>query len=572
MSGKVIAFDANENVYIDLAERAADEDRFEDAVSYAYSAWEKFRSKEAAKELGFLYADMKLYALSDKYWFYFLERAKESEAYVAFEELMLNHYYRGDVLLTNYYFKERLERLGDASEETCGENLVELALSKEETSSYRIVYPPELADYSKELKSAKQCMAANRFGAAAKLLEKVPSGAKQYRAAQKDLAAALFEMKNDGEATETCKRILDTFGDDAVAYCILSRIADSVGDEQKSGFYYEKAISVLDRTNFDDTIKVAACAIERDDRVRSAELLEIVLREVPYNTEILLTYAQTLINSDRLEEAKNSLKKLVKIDPFNVVYKYYLDLCSDLLCGEREDELPVPTEERIPFKRERQIKKILSTAKKKYKESGASVLKKPNVKKALIEGTYGGDFVLAHDCVSMLTCLNDTDVKNFCADKLMDERTIPELKQLILYLRVLQGGKKKISFSSDGVFIRIKPYKLPSLEKDSELYVPYAYVLSKLTPVEDGEQKRLATVADKVLKNFTGDPVENVRELSAIITAEFLGDKITPSLAARMFCVEEKAVRKVAEGLKQEERSFKRKKKENKDQDEGKNN
>ena len=547
MSGKVITFEKDESIYLDLAEEAADEGRFADAVSYAYTAWKNTRSKEAAKELGFLYADMKLYALSDKYWFYYLEKAKEGEAYLAFEELMLNNIYKGDNLLVDYYFKERIERPGKGNRNDFGEKLAGLAMEKKEFEKpFRIVYPPEQADFTIELENARQNMCLGRFGAALKLLVKIPEGARQYKEALKEIAIVYFELKQEEEASETCKQILSEFGEDAVAYGILSRIC-FIKDKKRSAYLYEKAMNLLDIENIGDVVKLASCAIEQSDFIRSAELLEKILKEAPFNTEMLLSYSQALINSGEYEKAKESLKTLVRIDSSNVVYKYYLELCSALISGERGDELPVSIEEGLPIKREKEIKKILASIHRRQKESGEAFLKKESVKDALKEGACCGNYNLAHECVSVLACMKDPDARAFCSDMLMDEKIDSDIKRVIVYLRILEGGKKKIAFSTDGVFVKLKTYKLLCEEKNPELYVPYAYVLSKLTPVEESEQKRLAITADRILSAFADDSIEYVREISALITAEFLKDRITLSGAAEMFGVDEESVRRVIE-------------------------
>ena len=70
--GEVLTFDNSVLRYRNLAEERAEKGDFLGALSFLFSAKSIAKSHEVIMDIAYIYSDMSLFELSNKYWFYTL--------------------------------------------------------------------------------------------------------------------------------------------------------------------------------------------------------------------------------------------------------------------------------------------------------------------------------------------------------------------------------------------------------------------------------------------------------------------------------------------------------------------
>lgn len=548
----VIEFKPNERIYLELAEKAADEGRFYDALKFAYDAWNESGSKDAAEMLAMLYADMELYDLSDKFWFYVLERSAKGQCGRAYEELAINAFYKSNFVLTGYYFHRKMEEDGFVNKENLDDALLDfISEGDKEKSSVKIVYPPDAADFSDEIEQAERAVVCGNFSAAIEILEKIPTKSKQGASALKLLAEAYYLGDDDKNSLEASKEYLNNFGENAGVYSTVACVYSSKKNTEKSEYYYRKALACLDEKDYSDVGKVANCALNLKDFVSAVKLLEIFLTDRPYAKEVRFMFAVSLINIFEYEKGAEQFRKLISIDPFNPVYAYYYSLSKDILNGKKQSALPLNFLEVLPRTKRRENEKIITEAmysvgitNKKQKRSREKLMQ------AIKEEIFCDDSRIINSCAYLLIEDDSEESKSILFDSLLDERVSDRNKREIVYSILFSGYKRKFSLSISGVFIKIIVRKLACEKIDSKLAIPYYFTLSELTPVEESEQARLAAVAERVLSRTNERVEERNNELSAIIAAEFFGNKLPIELACETFSADIGTVKRMLKNNK----------------------
>ena len=477
MQGKIISLSDHLNKYVKKADECAVKENYTRALGYLFSALSIKRTPEILSAIANTYADMGLYALSNQCWFYYLEKMPEKKCGRAYEELAINHFYLNNFAIAGYYFNKKLEVDGFLSQEGIDKEILDYYSAPQEEKKFRLVYPPERADFSDEIKKAKQKMTAGDFDGAIKIYQEIPDGVKDHDKIADDYSLACFLAGDVEKAVEINRKRLKEGGDKFTIYCNLSSMYGALKNKEKSQYYYSLALSEPPKST-EDEYRLATASLEQHNEEKGLALLEKVAKERQYDIDTDYLLSLVKINTGRYEEAEKLLKKLLKINPYDFLWKYYYKLVKKLIKGDEQAKalLPISYELDIPVKeREEWVNKVKHTA-----LASLGTGKRPERFNEIMEWgvrNYSGNETFAKACVLSYGGLKNKAEEKFLREKLMDADISADLKVVMLYLLVMQGVSDKISLVVSGVFVRTKPKKLKFGEDISALGFSSAYAL-----------------------------------------------------------------------------------------------
>ena len=375
-SGKLLKFERDEDTLMTLAGKRADEGDYTGSLGFLFSVYRKNPDYRVISEIADVYADMGLYEYSNRFWFKFLEVAPRNKWTIAYLELGINFFYLDNLWAAGYYFQAKVSEDGYISREGLDEEILDfLSESFPPKPNIKIVYPEDRADYTEEIKRAKSALVTGNYYLAYKLYKSIPMS-KMDENICGDAQTAFFLAEKDEEAVEACKYSLFAHGDNVTAYCNLSTVYKMKGDDGKSAYYYGRALESK-KGEPEEYYKIATCAVEQGDDVTAKECFEFIISEREYDDNILFFYALSLMNLGDYEKAEETLSKALRIVPFDLSVKYYLDLAGKLANGNKS------AEKFLPLKYSRELpQKVIRGYKKKLKELSEKKRLRKVVKKA----------------------------------------------------------------------------------------------------------------------------------------------------------------------------------------------
>ena len=172
---EILEFKKDQNIYIKLAEERAVKGDLTGALGFLFTAKAISETPEIIAKIADIYSEMGTPEMSNKYWFYYLDKAPKDKVTIAFEELAINYFYLDDFLCSSYYFHEKLTRDGVIAKEGLDPEIIEFFSGEElKNNAYHIAYPFERADFSYEIKQGKRALSVGDFERAVKVFSAIP--------------------------------------------------------------------------------------------------------------------------------------------------------------------------------------------------------------------------------------------------------------------------------------------------------------------------------------------------------------------------------------------------------------
>ena len=506
-NGKVLRFNDSVETYRKLTEERVKKDDLTGALSIALAGLNKKVTLEGLEDVATLYADLGLFSISNRYWFYYLSKAPKEKLGLCYEELGINSFYLNDLTLLEYYFHKKYELDGYISRDNLDPEIAEFfdehSLSKK--SLYRIVYPTEKADVKALSKNLKKTLLVGDFGTARRFLDAMPIDSLERKEGLKDLAVSYFLTGREEKTIETNKEYLSLYGDDASVYCNLTEIYRIKGDLDKSGYYYQKAIS----TPVDDIdvyLKLATCAFERGEHRLASNYFEKAIKDDLFEIDVLTLYGLTLINSGEYQKAYDTFSKAYRLDPTDIDLKFYCKFTASIISGDREKESYLPLSysgelpEKVKTERKNKINELSEFVKNK------NVFRDQEILDTLKWGIMDGDPVIAQQCITILTSTDNPKGYEILSDFLIDERVNDKVKEAIVFDLVLSGEKNKISIAVRNFFTKVKIGR-PVCSKSPDgilFFVAYALAYSKLVSAGEEWLNKLLSISNKIYLKLKG--------------------------------------------------------------------
>ncbi len=507
---KIIQFEKKEDRYLRLADEYVESGDLQGALSFLFSALKLNRTAETLMDIADVYGQMGLYELSNRYWFYYMEKATKDKVSIAYEELAINFFYMDDFLTSSFYFHQKLTLDGFLSKEGLDKEIIEFFSGEEfKKNAYYIAYPFDKADYSFTAKRAKRALSAGNYVEAINLYKNIPLECLDEETAG-DFSVSYLMNDDPDTAAAIARQSIAVHGDNMTAFCNLSNVYDYKEDHEKSEYYYQKALE-LKKGDKNEEYRLVTCAIERGDHDTVKECLNKILAERKYDTVMQFFLGLAKLNTGDYQGARKSLSAVYRLDPTDTVFKFYAQYAEKINNEGNKEYLPIKYVKSLPEKLVQEYEKKLEALSMATHKTGVS-LKKQEYREVVEWGLYFSED-LARKSVYILGCDYTPYSKQLLKDYLMDSDGLTSIKQIIVYALTVNGCKERLSIVDRNFFFRIKAKKL-SFEKQEQgdVYLcAYALAFSKMVfyGIEDLDSiaKTFNQVYAKLSKVLTKDDV-----------------------------------------------------------------
>lgn len=338
---QVRKIDFSRKRYAQLADKYYNEGKYVSALRLAYRELDEYGGdSDVFARLADIYEAMGLQGSAINFWFRFLDIAAEEDLPDIYEGLAANFLAIGNEGQAAYYYN----KLIDVDDELSDEIKVDIAeaFSTSKKDKFRFVYPPRLADYSKEVSVGTRALKSGDTQRAITEFDKVERGAKEYAAA-KEMQAVAYLLAGDTEAAErACKQLLEDEPEDLRTLSTLAAVYLEQGRTEES-----KALAVMltekEVSNAEDLYKVATVCCENGMHEEAYEKFKLLDGKMPYDGRMLYFKAVSAYKSGYIREAEEALDELCTVYPDAEVAKYYLRQLREYKGGlERGEEVSPP--------------------------------------------------------------------------------------------------------------------------------------------------------------------------------------------------------------------------------------
>ncbi len=502
MEQKIIQFEKNEDRYLKLADACIESGDFMGALGFLFNALKLNRSAQTLMDIADVYGQMGLYELSNKYWFYYMEKAPKDKVSISYEELAINFFYMDDFLTSSFYFHQKLTVDGFLSKDGLDKEIIDFFSGEEfKKNAYYVAYPFEKADYSYLSKRAKRALSAGNYLEAIKLYNEIPKECLDEESSG-DLSVSYLMNDQPDMAAAVARESLARNGENITAYCNLSNVYDLKEDYAKSEYYYMMALE-LKKGDANEEYKLATCAIEHSDHKTVQECLTKILSERKYDTTMQFFYGLSQLNLGDYEGGYQTLSKVYRLDPTDFIFKFYAQYAQKLLGGGSSEYLPIKYLKCLPESLSKEYEKKLEALSVVASKKGIS-LKNPEYREVVEWGLYSSEET-ARQSVFLLACDCSPYAKQKLKNYLLDSEGITTVKQVILYALIVKGLKEKFAIVDKNFLFRVKPRKLSFESQESgHIYLcAYALLISKMAFYGVEDLDKIATVISKVYSRFS---------------------------------------------------------------------
>ena len=325
--GKVKKIDFSRRRLGWIADKYYNEGDYLSALKMAYKELDTFGGDgEVFVRLSDIYEGMSLQGMAINWWFRFLDIAELDDLPDIYEGLAVNFLTLGQENASAYYYN----KLIDADDTLPDETKLDIAeaFSTTKKEKFRFVYPPHLADYSKEVTIGAKALKAGDCERAVLELSKVEKGSPQYVQAKEMQAVAYLLANKVDDAEKACEEILSLNPNDVRALATLAAVYLEQGKKEKSK-EIARILAEKDVEDSDELYKIATVCCENDLHEEAYEKFKILDKKTPYDGRILYFKGVSAYKSGRLDSAIKAFESLCTIYPDAEVAKYYLKTLKD---------------------------------------------------------------------------------------------------------------------------------------------------------------------------------------------------------------------------------------------------
>ena len=488
-----------------LADRYYNEGRYIAALRLAHRELEEYGGDpDVFARLCDIYEGMGLQGSAINYWFRFLDVADEADLPDVYEGLAINFLGIGNDRQSAYYY----DKLIDA-DETLPEELkmdVAQAFAQDKRSKYRFVYPPRLADYSKEITNGSKALKAGDSQRAIEIFAQVEKGSKEYSSAKEMQAVAyLLEGKPD-EAEKACKELLEELPDEVRVLATLAAVYLEQGRTEES-----RALAVnLSARNIeatDDLYKVATVCCENGLHEEAYTKFKQLDKKLPYDGRMMYFKAVAAYKSGHYKEAEATFDDLCTIYPDAEVAKYYLkQIRSYLEKVENGEEITPP--ELIYFyhlpqeEREGRCRALLNLG--AYPKEEAEVFGLLALHEGYFEWCFdeldGGDRDLQY--LALVTAVR-VRADEFLRDVLLDFEVADVLKVEVLRMLIERNEDMDIGVVFCNIYKCLSVYKISIGRKRRKKFIEaYAKLASKFIAIKENYSWKIKHAAETLYRGL----------------------------------------------------------------------
>ena len=504
-----------------MADKYYNEGKLLSAVQFAYRQYELYGGDgDIYTRLADIYEALGLHASAINWLYKFMDIAEIDELPDIYEGLAVNYLNMGQENYSAYYYNRLID--ADASLPMEAKQDILNAFSKPKSSGFRFVYPPEAADYSKELDFGSRALKAGDCKRAVKVLDQIEKGSKEYAQAKEMQAVAYLLGGEEGEAEKICLEILQTKPNDTRALATLSAVYLEQGKKEES---LEIALKLYEsvQDNTDDLYKVATVCCENGLHRQAFEKFCELEKQLPFDGRMLYFKAVAAYKCGELEEAEKAFDRLCTVYPDAEVAKYYLRALRSRQDGERPDEADEPDYlYHLPqAEREERCRALLhiGNAPKDEAQLFGLVALHDGYFRWCFDEMDGADHDLQY--LALVTA-EHVRADDFLRDVLLDCEVKDVLKVETLRMLYERNEDMAIGLVLCHVYRRLLLYKIKIGRKKRKRFLAgYAKIASRFVAVQAEYGRRMQTAAEKLYAALTErerlDLIENEDDLACAI-------------------------------------------------------
>lgn len=502
-----------------LADKFYNEGKYVSALRMAYKELELYGGDgDVFVRLSDIYEAMSLQGSAINWWFRFLDIAEEEDLPDIYEGLAVNYLNVGQENSAAYYYNKLIDADDTLPEET-KLDIVE-AFSAQKKNKLRFVYPPRLADYSKEFTIGSKALKLGDCNRAIEEFSKIEKGSKQYIQAKEMQAVALLLSEKSKEAEGVCLELLQDNPDDVR---ILATLAAVYLEQNRTAESKEIALRLVDLalTDTEEIYKVATVCCENELHEEAYKKFCELDKKMPYDGRMLYFKAVSAYKSGHIEDAETTLDELCSIYPDAEVAKYYLKAIRNY--REGKDSAPeliyfyhLPQEER-----ERRCQSLIHIGKSPKDEAQIFGLL------ALHDGYFswcfdemdGGDHDLQY--LGLVTAVH-VRADEFIQDVLLDYEVADVLKVETVRLLLERNEEAEFGIVLCNIYKRIfLPRVTIGRKRHKKFIEAYSKLASKFLMINDGYGERIRIATETLYSALSQyeslDLVDNTDDLACAI-------------------------------------------------------
>lgn len=477
-----------------------------------------------------------------KTWYRFLNIADEDSLAEAYEGLAVNYMNLGKEGQAAYYYNLLL-RVDDELSEESKMDIVEM-FSKPKRSMFKVVYPPERADYTDTIEQGLHALKESDFPTARSEFEKVEKGAAQYRTAQNLIAVTCLLQDKKDEAKEICQRLIAEDENDVQAYTTYAAVLGQEDNRVEAEKIARKLCS-METKDTDETYKIATVCCENGLHAEALEKFIQLEEEIGTDKTLFYFKAVSAYKSGNLKLAVDTFEKLLAVYPQASVARYYYDILR--YYAENSDKQDVVAPElsyfyRVPQTVRENYCELLYFLKKLKRAEAETVKGNPQVSVVLnwcfdeMDGT-DADLQLLGVAVAV-----HCGCEQFLQNVLLDPDVLDAVKINALNLIARENEACEYGLVVYHIFRRVKFYHIKTgVKKRRKFLNAYADVYAKFAVISDNHAQRIRAAAELLYNCLSIDGTlnfaDNEGDISCVIymLAGIKEAGSTPEAAAKLF-------------------------------------
>ncbi|MBR2622784.1 MAG: tetratricopeptide repeat protein [Clostridia bacterium] len=518
-NGKVKQIDFSRKRLGMLADKFYNEGKFLSALRIAYKELDAYGGDgEIFARLSDIYEMMNLQGTALNWWFRFLDIAEEEDLLEIYEGLAVNYLNLGQESASAYYYNKLIDVDDTLSEETKFDIAEAFSTAKKE--KFRFVYPPKLADYTKEVNLGSKALKLGDCERAVEEFSKVARGSKQYAQAKEMQAIAYLLSGNPEEAEKAC---LDLLADEPDQIRVLATLAAVYLEQGRTEESKALALRLVDieSNDTDDLYKVATVCCENGLHEQAYRKFCILDEKIPFDGRMLYFKGVSAYKSGHIDEAEAALEALCTVYPDAEVAKYYLKAIR--FYKEEGGEKPeliyfyhLPQEER-----EQRCRSLINIGKSPKDEAQIFGLL------ALHDGYFqwcfdemdGGDHELQY--LGLVTAVH-VRADEFIQEKLLDYEVADVLKIETLRMLLERNEESEIGMVLCNIYRRLYLPRIAIGRKRRKRFVEgFAKVASKFIVIRDSYAEKIQQAAENLYRALDSteslDLVDSTDDLACAI-------------------------------------------------------
>lgn len=499
-----------------LADKYYNEGKFLPALRLAYRELQEYGGDpDVYARFADIYEAMGLQGSAINCYFKFLDVAEEEDLPDIYEGLAANFLSIGNESQSAFYYNKLIDVDDTLPEETKFD--IADAFSTTKKDKFRFVYPPKLADYTKEMDVGSKALKAGDCRRAIEEFSKVAEGAKEYASAKEMQAVAHLLAGETDLAEQTCKELLAVSPDDVRARATLAAVYLEQGRKDESRALAER-LAAEEQNDADDLYKVATVCCENDMHEQAYQKFLLLENKMPYDGRTLYFKAVAAYKSGHSAVAEKALDDLCTIYTDAEVAKYYLkelrayrQSLEEVDDGQTEgrvkegNERPAPPEFTYFYhlpqeEREQRCAALLRIG--EYPKDEAQIFGLLALHDGYFQWCFdemdGGDHDLQY--LGLVTAIH-VGADDFVRDVLLDFEVADVLKIEGLRLLLERNEDTDVGVVLCSIYRNVSLFRIKIGRKRHRKFVEsYAKVASKFVAISDGHGKKLAAAAERLYR------------------------------------------------------------------------